>query len=183
MALRSDAISSAGVHEVHVLGERLAQRAGHGLHAAVGHQPPPDLGLDLLAELVDAGLVLVPLQPLLQQGFGSLLPGLLHQAVEHAVEVEVPQRAVQVVGAADRPAGLHPRVAPHRLAGQGLRHGLVALGQRSKSISASSSGRHLVAHAAGAPLVSWASCSPMSSSRSARAWACSSAYSAPRSEK
>ena len=97
----------AGVHEVHVLGSGL-RSAGHGLHA-VGHSRPPDLDLDLLAELVDAGLVLVPLQPLLQRGelVGGLFPGLLHQAVEHAVEVEVPQRAVQV-GAADRPAGLHP---------------------------------------------------------------------------
>jgi hypothetical protein len=41
---------AAGVHEVDVLGQRLAQRAGHGLDAAVGHQAAADLGLDLLAQ-------------------------------------------------------------------------------------------------------------------------------------
>ena len=40
-------------------------------------------------------------------GPGGLLARLLHQPLEHAVEVEVPQRAVQVVGAADGPARLH----------------------------------------------------------------------------
>jgi hypothetical protein len=99
------------VHEVDVLGQRLAQRLGHGLDAPVGHQAAADLGLDLLLQLVDAGLVLVALEALLERGerLGRLLAGLLHEPLEHAVEVEVPQRAVQVVGAADRPARLHAR--------------------------------------------------------------------------
>jgi hypothetical protein len=71
---------AAGVHEVDVLGQRLAQRAGHGLDAPVGHEAPADLGLDLLAELLDAGLVLVALQPLLQRvSSPRLLAGLLHE--------------------------------------------------------------------------------------------------------
>ena len=44
-----DHLLAAGVHEVDVLGQRLAQRLGHGLDATVGHQPSTDLGLDLLA--------------------------------------------------------------------------------------------------------------------------------------
>ncbi len=56
--------------------------------------------------------------------------GLLHQPLEHAVEVEVPQRAVEVVGAADRPARLHAGEAADRLAGEGPHHGLVAVHQR-----------------------------------------------------
>ena len=46
---------------------------------------------------------------------GSQLAGLLarrfHQPVEHAVEVEIAQRPVEVVRAADGPAGLHAGVA------------------------------------------------------------------------
>jgi hypothetical protein len=139
------------VHEVDVLGQRLAQRAGHRLDAPVGHQPAPDLGLDLLAELVDARVVLVHLQPLLErrQRLGRLLPGLLHELVEHAVEVEVPQRPVEVVGAADRPARLHAGVAAHRLAGDRLEHGLVALGQRPEQHLGQLLGRQRLA--AGAP--------------------------------
>src|ERR671910_225976 len=112
---------AASVHEVDVLGQGLAERAGHGLDAAVGHQAPSDLGLDLLAEVVDPGLVLVALEPLLERGerLRRLVPGLLHEAVEDAVEVEVAQRAVEVVGAADGAPGLHARVASHGLAGSG----------------------------------------------------------------
>ena len=110
---------AAGVHEVDVLGQRLAQRLGHGLDAAVGHQPAADLGLDLLLELLDAALVLVVLEPLLELGELAvhLLAGGLHQLLEHAVEIEVPQRAVEVVGAADGPARLHAGVAARRPGG------------------------------------------------------------------
>jgi hypothetical protein len=58
---------AGGVHEVDVFGQRLAQRLGHRLHAAVGHQATTDLGLDLLLELLDAVLVLVSLEALLER--------------------------------------------------------------------------------------------------------------------
>ena len=58
----------AGVHEVDVLGQRLAQRLGHRLGAPVGDQAAADLGLDLPAQGVQAGLVLLAGQPLLQVG-------------------------------------------------------------------------------------------------------------------
>ena len=58
---------AAGVHEVDVFGQRLAQRLGHGLDAAVGHQAAADLGLDLLLEPLDAALVLVALEALLER--------------------------------------------------------------------------------------------------------------------
>jgi hypothetical protein len=72
---------AAGVHEVDVLGQRLAQRLGHRLDAAVGHEPAADLGLDLLLQLLDAVLVLVALEPLLERvsSSGGLLAGCLHQ--------------------------------------------------------------------------------------------------------
>ena len=115
-----------GVHDVDVLGQRLAQRLGQGLAPPVGHQPAPDLVLDLGPELVDAGLELVPQQSLLQGGQRDRRaagrrrvvvegtgrgPGLGHQPLQHAVEVEVPQRPVEVVGPPDRPARLHAGVA------------------------------------------------------------------------
>ena len=66
------------------------------------------------------GLVLVAGQPLLQVGqraAGRARLGLGHQPLEHRVEVEVPQRPVEVVGAADRTAGLHAGVAVDGVAG------------------------------------------------------------------
>ena len=54
-----DELVAGGVHEVDVLGERLAQGPGERLDASVGHQAPADLRLDLLAELLDPRLVLV----------------------------------------------------------------------------------------------------------------------------
>ena len=152
MALRSAVISSrGGVHEVHVLGQRLAQRLGHGLHAPVGHQAPADLGLDLLLELLDARLVLVALEALLQrgEGLGRVVAGLVHEPLEHVVEVQVPQRPVEVVGAAHGAAGLHAGVALDRLAGERPQHGLVALEQRPVEHLGQLLGAHLVA--AGAP--------------------------------
>ncbi len=103
------------MHEVDVFGQRLSQRLGHRLDPAVRDQTPPDLGLDLLAELIDAVLVLIGLETLLQRGerLGRLLAGGLHQLFHHRVEVEVPQRAVQVVGAAHRAPRLHPGVPTH----------------------------------------------------------------------
>ena len=87
--------------------------------------------------------VLVLLEALLELGqlTAGLLAGGLHELVHHPVEVEVPQRAVQVVGAADRPAGLHAGVPGDGLAGQGPHHGVVALHQRLvQQLSISSSG-------------------------------------------
>ncbi len=72
---------AGGVHEVDVLGQRLAQRPGQRLAPPVGHQPPPDLVLDLLAQLVDPGLVLVAQQPLLERGERHVGPARLVAAV------------------------------------------------------------------------------------------------------
>ena len=120
------------VHELDVFGERFAQRLGHGLGASVGDEATADLGLDLLLELVDAMLVLLALEALLQRRHLALelLLGRLHQLVEHRVEVEVPQRAIQVVRATDWSAGLHPREPLDRLAGHRPHHRLVAAHQR-----------------------------------------------------
>jgi hypothetical protein len=57
---------AAGVHEVDVLGQRLAQRAGHGVDAAVGHEAAADLRLDLLLDVGGADLGLVALEALLE---------------------------------------------------------------------------------------------------------------------
>jgi hypothetical protein len=54
------------VHELHVLGQRFAERLGHRLGTTVGHQSATDLRLDLLLELLDPVLVLVVLEPFLQ---------------------------------------------------------------------------------------------------------------------
>ena len=146
---------AGGVHEVDVLGQRLAQRAGHGLHTPVGHEAPADLGLDLLLQLLDAGLELVALEALLELGerLGALLAGLLHELLEQVVEIEVPQRAVQVVGAADRAARLHAGEALHRLAGDGAHHAGVALLQRLHQHLGDLLGRHGVHGATATRLV------------------------------
>ena len=98
------------MHELDVLGQRLAQRLGHRFRAAVGDEATPDLGFDLGFQLIDAVLVLLALEPLLERGelVADLFAGGVHQLLEHRVEVEVAQGAVQVVRAADGAARLHP---------------------------------------------------------------------------
>ena len=56
-----------GVHEVDLLGQRLAQRPGQGLGAPVGDQPAADLVLELASQAVEAGLELVAGQALLER--------------------------------------------------------------------------------------------------------------------
>ena len=106
------------VHEVDVLGQRLAQRARHRLDAAVGDQPAADLLLDQLAELLQARLELLALRAG-RRASPLVALALLARACSisrcgEVVEVELPQRAVQVVGAADGPARLHARELLHR---------------------------------------------------------------------
>ena len=106
------------MHEVDVFGQRLAQGLGHRLDPTVGDQPPPDLGLDLLLQLLDARLELVALEALLEGGHvaADFLASGIHELLEHAVEIEVPQRAVEVVRAADWAARLHAGVPADGLA-------------------------------------------------------------------
>ena len=139
----------AGVHEVDVLGQRLAQRLGHRLDTTVRDQTTTDLGLDLLLEVLDPVLVLVALQTLLERGEGlrGVLTGLLHQLFEHTLEVEVPQRAVQVVRAADGTARLHAGVTLHGLSGHGAHHRLIAAHERLVEHLGQFLGRHALARA------------------------------------
>ena len=60
---------------------------------------------------------------------GGLLR-LVDQALHDLVEVEVPKRPIEVVGAADRSARLHAPVAIDGLAGHGLEHRAVGTQQR-----------------------------------------------------
>src|SRR5438067_1339852 len=83
------------------------------------------------AQAGDAFLVLVVLEAFLERrelAAGFLTAG-LHQPFEHAVEVEVPKRAVQVIGPADGPARFHPRKTGHGLAGEGPHGRLVGVQQ------------------------------------------------------
>ncbi len=119
------------MHELDVFGQRLAQRLGHGLGTPIGDEPATDLGLDLFLELLDPFVVLVVLEALLERGqlATDLLAAGFHQLFEHRVEIEVAQRAIQVVRATDRPAGLHAGEALHGLSGQGAHQRLVAVHQ------------------------------------------------------
>ena len=75
---------------------------------------------------------LVGLEPLLERRHlaAKLLTLGFHKLVDHAVEVEVSQRAVQVIRATDRAAGLHAGEPGNRLAGQRSHHGVVAVHER-----------------------------------------------------
>src|SRR4030095_7598509 len=100
MALRSAAISSR-------LACMKSTSSGSGLRSVRAMASTPRSATSRrrvsaslsLRSVVGPGLVLVALEALLEgrEGLGRLLAGLLHELVEHAVEVEVPQRAVQVV--------------------------------------------------------------------------------------
>ena len=143
------------MHEVDVFGQRLANAAGESLRPAVGDETAPYLGLDLLLQLLDAAAVLVLQQPLLQPRqlagaapaqhvaarrlvagavhAGAVLagrrPGLGDEPGEHAVEIEVPERAVEVVSAPYRTPGLHRRVAGDCEACDRSQHGQVAVAE------------------------------------------------------
>ena len=141
---------AGGVHDVDVLGQRLAHRAGQRLGAAVLDQAAPDLGLHGPAELLDAGLVLVGGQPLLEVGQPvARRPGLglAHQLGQHGVEVEVPQRPVEVVGAADRAARLHAGVAVDRVAGHHVHQAVVGRQEGLEQQLGQLFGRHALAAA------------------------------------
>ena len=77
-------------------------------------------------------LELLALEALLErrQVVGALLSRGFEQLLEHPVEVEVAQRAVEVVRAAHRTPGLHAGEALHGLAGHRPHHRLVAAEQR-----------------------------------------------------
>ena len=68
------------VHEVDVLGQRLAQRPRHRLDAAVGDEPAADLRLDQVAQLAEPGLVLLALEPLVELALAGSLALLLARA-------------------------------------------------------------------------------------------------------
>jgi uncharacterized protein with von Willebrand factor type A (vWA) domain len=55
------------VHEVDVLGQRLAQRARHRLDAAIGNQPAPDLGFDHLLQDLQPAVEVFAQQALVEQ--------------------------------------------------------------------------------------------------------------------
>jgi hypothetical protein len=120
------------VHELDVLRERLAERLRHRLRAPVGDEAAPDLGLDLSLELLDAILVLLALESLLQGGHVGrhLLLGRVHHLLEHVVEVEVAQRPIQVIGTADRSTRFHPREALNRLLRERPHRALITVHQR-----------------------------------------------------
>ena len=112
-APQSGELVACGVHEVDVLGQRLADRAGQRLGTPVGYETAADLVLDLLAQPVEARLHLVAGQAFFQGGqmaVRGLAPRRLEHAFEESVQIEVPQRSVEVVRAADRASRLHPRV-------------------------------------------------------------------------
>ena len=136
-------------------GSGLRKRLGHRLHATVGDQSTTDLGLDLLLELLDAVLELVALESFLEVGqlAAGVLRRLLHQLLEHAVEIEVAQRAIEVVRPADGAPRLHAGEALHRLLGEGAHHRLVAVEQRLHEHLGDLLGRQRVHRAGGTAAV------------------------------
>ena len=141
------------VHEVHVLGKWLADASSERLGPSIRDKSPADLRLDLLFQLLDAGVVLVLEQSLLEPGelarpsplqhrtarTGAIAlardgvarrgPRLGHEPGQNPVEIEVPKRPVEVIGATDGAPGLHGRVERNREAGNGGQHGLVAFSE------------------------------------------------------
>ncbi len=149
------------MHEVHVLRQGLAERSGEGFDATVGDEPTAYLGFDTATQLVDPRLVLVLEQPLLEgrelegrarrgSAVGALAfglgrgagPRLGHEPRQHTVEIEVPERAVEVVRAAHRATGLHARIAADGEPGDRCQHRLIALPQRLVEHGGDLLGRH-----------------------------------------
>ena len=122
------------VHELDVFGQRLAQRARHRLHAAVGDEPATDLLLDQLAQLLQPGVDFLAREALVERRLRRLALVARHAHHPHGeiVEVEHPQRAVEVVGAADGTTRLHPRVLLHREGGEAAQLVAVHVHQRGE---------------------------------------------------
>jgi len=122
-----DLVTGRG-QEVHVLRQRAAQGAGHGLGAAVVHQASADLRLDRRAEPGHLGLVVLELQPALQPRRVARI-GFLGQPGHQPIRIDGPHGAEQVVGAGHRPARLDPGVPVHEQARDGPQHDLVAVAE------------------------------------------------------
>ena len=148
-ALQRDHLVARGVHELDVLGERLAQRARHRLHAAVGDEPATDLLLDHLLELAQARLELLGCEAIGEIALLELarLARLRHEPRLELVEVELPQRAVQVVGAADRTTGLHARELRDGRGGEAAHRLAVHVGERVEQHRRELLARHRLAAA------------------------------------
>ena len=138
------------VHEVDVFGQRLAQRARHRLDPAVGDEPAADLGLDHLLQDLQPALEVFPGEPLVERALADLLLvlGLRHHLGDEAVGVELPQRAVEVVRAADGAARLHAREARDRRAREQAHLVLVHAHQRVEEHLRELLVRHLTHRAA-----------------------------------
>ena len=73
---------------------------------------------------------------------GVLESALGHEPRQHTVEIEVPERAVEVVRAAHRATGLHARIAADGEPGDRCQHRLIALPQRLVEHGSNYLGRH-----------------------------------------
>ena len=102
------------MHEVDIFRKRFAERLRHRLDSPIGDQATADLRLNLLLEFVDAALVLVALETLLEVGeifaLALVVLVLFEEPFKDTVEIEVPQRPVQVIRTSDGTAWLHPGV-------------------------------------------------------------------------
>ena len=87
---------------------------------AVGDEAAPDLRLDQLLQVPQAGLELLLGEALGQLAVADLaaLARLAHHPGGQALEVQLPQRSVEVVRAADGPSGLHAGEAVHGHTGE-----------------------------------------------------------------
>ncbi|CAB4808404.1 unannotated protein [freshwater metagenome] len=103
------------MHELNIFGQRLAQGLGHCLGPTIGNEATTDLGFDLFLELIDAAVVFVFLEALFQRGelAANFLTTRLHQLFEHAFEIEITKRAIQVIGATHWAARLHASKTLH----------------------------------------------------------------------
>ena len=104
------------MHEIDVFGQRLAQGARHRLDTTISDETPTNLRFDQLTQHLHARAELLPEEPLPERVVGDI-PAFArpsHQARRELVDVELPERAIQVVRAPDRTAGLHARVLRDR---------------------------------------------------------------------
>jgi len=102
-------------------------------------------GSGFLLHLLDARLVLVFLESLLERREVLVLLRLLHEPLEHAFEVEVTKRPVQVVRAADGAPWFHAGKALHRRAGDRPHEVLVRPHERLVEHLGEVVGRHSLA--------------------------------------
>ena len=117
------------MHELNIFWQRLAKSFCHRFGTTIGYQTPANFGFNLFFELINTAFVFIFFKAFFKwsQFTTDFLLACLHEFLQHIVEVEIAQGAVQVVRATHGTSWLHAGETLHRLLGQCSHETLIAI--------------------------------------------------------